>query len=280
MLRPIDWTTPRSVLEALIRHEAVHAIDGFDDLQNRIATPDRRCYGFFHPHAPDEPLIFVEVALTREIPAAIGPILDRHRRPIAPETATTAVFYSISNTQRGLAGIGLGHFLIRQVVDDLKRHLPGLATFVTLSPAPRFAEWLAAARRAGNSGLPAGTVAALSPLDRDGWWRDATTAAAIGAPLLGAAAYYFLAARDDRGRVVDPVARFHLANGARLERLNPLADTTAKGLEQAHGLMVNYRYDPETIEANHAAFVEGGTVVAAPEVRALAGGAAREGTAG
>src|SRR5918997_294684 len=151
VLRPIDWTTPANILEKIIRYEAVHAIQNWDDLRNRLEPEDRRCYGFFHPQLVDEPLIFVEVALTREIPAAISPLLDLARTPIAATEATTAVFYSISNTQKGLGGVSFGNFLIKQVVENLKRELPNLRTFVTLSPVPGFAAWLDRERRAAES---------------------------------------------------------------------------------------------------------------------------------
>ena len=275
MLRPIDWNTPASILEKLIRYEAVHAINGWDDLKSRLGPPDRRCYGYFHPRLPDDPLIFVEVALTRDIPDRIAPILEPDRVPIAPETATTAVFYSISNTQRGLTGVSFGHFLIKQVVEDLRRELPGLKTFVTLSPVPRFARWLAAERTAEVSSLDPAVLAALEPLDAPGWHEDEAVVEAVREPFLAAAACYFLEARDHLGRVPDPIARFHLGNGARLERLDMLGDLSPKALEQAHGLMVNYLYDPQKIEANHEAFAERGEVIASPPVRkALRRGAA------
>ena len=232
ILRPIDWDTPASVLEKLIRYEAVHAIHGWDDLKNRLGPPDRRCYGFFHPRLPDDPLIFVEVAFTREIPGRIAPILDTGREPIAPEEATTAVFYSISNTQRGLAGVSFGNFLIKQVVEDLRREFPGLTTFVTLSPVPRFARWLDAERASEESAfLGPEARAALAALDTPGWHQNAELVESVRAPLLSAAAAYFLRARDGRGRVADAIARFHLGNGARLERLDMLGDTSPNGLE-------------------------------------------------
>lgn len=277
VLRPIDWDTPASVLEKLIRYEAVHAIHGWADLKNRLGPPDRRCYGFFHPRLPDDPLIFVEVALTREIPGHIAPILDTGRAPIAPEEATTAVFYSISNTQRGLAGVSFGHFLIKQVVEDLRHELPGLTTFVTLSPAARFARWLDGERALGEDGLLAPEICtALAPLDDPDWHADADLVDSIHGPLLAAAAVYFLQARDGRGRVADATARFHLGNGARLERLNLLGDASPKGLEQSYGLMVNYLYDPRTIERNHEAYAERDEVIASAAVRRLlASGQAR-----
>ncbi len=270
MLRPIDWDTPASVLEKLIRYEAVHAIHGWDDLKNRLGPSDRRCYGFFHPRLPDDPLIFVEVAFTRDIPGRIASILDTGREPIAPEEATTAVFYSISNTQRGLAGVSFGNFLIKQVVEDLRHEFPGLTTFVTLSPAPRFARWLDAERKSATDGvLGPEARAALATLDTPDWQNDAELVEIVRAPLLAAASAYFLEARDRSGRVADSIARFHLGNGARLERLNMLGDTSAKGLEQSYGLMVNYLYDPRTIERNHEAYAERDEVTASTAVRRL-----------
>ncbi len=191
------------------------------------------------------------------------------REPIAPEEATTAVFYSISNTQRGLGGVSFGHFLIKQVVEDLRHEFPGLTTFVTLSPAPRFARWLDAERKSSEEDGMLGpeTRAALVALDSPDWHSDAAVVEEIGAPLLAAASAYFLAARDGNGRLADPIARFHLGNGARLERLNMLGDTSPKGLEQSYGLMVNYLYDPRTIERNHEAYAERDEVIASSLVR-------------
>jgi malonyl-CoA decarboxylase len=268
VLRPIDWTTPANILEKIIRYEAVHAIQNWDDLRNRLEPEDRRCYGFFHPQLVDEPLIFVEVALTREIPAAISPLLDLARTPIAATEATTAVFYSISNTQKGLGGVTFGNFLIKQVVENLKRELPNLRTFVTLSPVPGFAAWLARERMAeGSACLDTAAKEMLMVLDEPAWHEDAEKVEKIRAILLPAAAYYFLKAKDPKGRLVDPVARFHLGNGARLERLNFLGDVSTKGLKQAHGLMVNYLYALDEIEKNHEAFAEKGVVAASPGVR-------------
>ena len=268
VLRPIDWTTPANILEKIIRYEAVHAIQNWNDLRNRLEPEDRRCYGFFHPRLADEPLIFVEVALTRGIPGAIGPLLDLTRQPTPASETTTAVFYSISNTQKGLGGVSFGNFLIKQVVENLKRELPGLKTFVTLSPVPAFAGWLARERGAETSTcLDAAARAALATLYEPGWSEDPVKAEEVRAPLLQAAAHYFLQAKDPKGRAIDPVARFHLGNGARLEQLNFLGDLSPKGLTQSHGLMVNYLYAPEEIEANHEAFAEKGTVAASAAVR-------------
>ncbi len=268
VLRPIDWTTPANILEKIIRYEAVHAIENWDDLRNRLEPEDRRCYGFFHPQLVDEPLIFVEVALTREIPAAISPLLDLARTPIAATEATTAVFYSISNTQRGLGGVTFGNFLIKQVVENLKRELPNLRTFVTLSPVPGFAAWLARERKTeGSACLDTAAKEMLMVLDEPDWSSDPGKAEKVRDVLLPAAAYYFLKVKDPKGRPVDPVARFHLGNGARLERLNFLGDVSAKGLKQAHGLMVNYLYALDEIEKNHETFAEKGVVAVSPGVR-------------
>jgi malonyl-CoA decarboxylase len=270
VLRPIDWTTPANILEKIIRYEAVHAIQDWDDLRNRLEPEDRRCYGFFHPQLVDEPLIFVEVALTREIAEAVAPLLDQSRRPITASEATTAVFYSISNTQKGLGGVSFGNFLIKQVVDNLKRELPNLRTFVTLSPVPGFARWLERERRTEDSAwLTVQAKNALRFLDEAGWDRDEGIREQVRRPLLQAAASYFLKAKDSKGRPLDPVARFHLGNGARLERLNFLGDLSPKGLEQSHGLMVNYLYALDEIEANHEAFAEKGVVAASPGVRKI-----------
>jgi malonyl-CoA decarboxylase len=268
VLRPIDWTTPANILEKIIRYEAVHAIRDWNDLRNRLEPDDRRCYGFFHPQLVDEPLIFVEVALTREIPASIGPLLDLQRKPIAATEATTAVFYSISNTQKGLGGVSFGNFLIKQVVQDLARELPGLKTFVTLSPVPGFGAWLARERKAEQSrALDHAAKEQLRLLDTPDWQKPGAPLDALREVLLAAAAFYFLKAKTPAGRPVDPVARFHLGNGARLERLNFLGDMSPNGVKQSHGLMVNYLYSIGEIEKNHEVFAESGQVVASAEVR-------------
>jgi malonyl-CoA decarboxylase len=277
VLRRIDWSTPASILEKIIRYEAVHAIHDWDDLRRRIDLPDRRCYAFFHPALVDEPLIFVEVALTREIPGAIEPILATRREPVDPERATTAAFYSISNCQRGLAGVSFGNFLIKQVVEEVSRELPRLSTFVTLSPVPNFAEWLRRERaNEASRALTEYDKMALAPLDNEGWWQDAGVAEDMREPFLRAAAWYFLHARNRRGTPIDSVARFHLGNGARLERLNWLGDTSEKALRQSHGLMVNYQYDLDDIEKNHEAYAGQRLVVASNSVSRLARAPVRE----
>jgi malonyl-CoA decarboxylase len=272
VLRRIDWSTPAAVLEKIIRYEAVHQIRDWDDLRHRIDPPDRRCYAFFHPALIDEPLIFVEVALTREIPAAIAPILTLQREAIAPDKATTAVFYSISNCQRGLAGVSFGHFLIKQVAEEIARETPKLSTFVTLSPSPNFAEWLQQERLNEQSQV----LSALKYLDTLGWWQSEATREPVKEPLVRAAAWYYLHARTRSGSPIDAVARFHLGNGARLERLNWLADTSERAMAQACGLMVNYLYDLEDIEKNHEAYAQQRTVVASKAVTSLNKASARD----
>jgi malonyl-CoA decarboxylase len=270
VLRRIDWSTPAIVLDKIIRYEAVHEISDWDDLRRRIDPSDRRCYAFFHPALVDEPLIFVEVALTRDIPDAIAPILGRGREVMDTDKTRTAAFYSISNCQRGLAGVSFGSFLIKQVVEEICREMPKLSTFVTLSPVTNFAAWLARERSHENSAaLSEADKALFAALDDPNWWRHADAAAKLQDPLMRAAAWYFLRARTERGLPVDAVARFHLGNGARLERINWLADTSDKAIAQAHGLMVNYQYDLDDIETNHEAYAETRTVAAAGAVQRL-----------
>ncbi len=267
VLKRIDWTTPANILEKIIRYEAVHAIRDWEDLRSRVEPPDRRCYGFFHPQLVDEPLIFVEVALTPDIPDSVGKLLDLDRSPIAADEATTAVFYSISNTQAGLSGVTFGNFLIKQVVEDLKSELPNLKTFVTLSPAPGFASWLRSEREEDTTILEPDEKEALKLLDDPQWYLDREKAERVRPALIAAASYYFLKAKTSAGLPRDPVARFHLGNGARLERLNFLGDTSENGLRQSYGLMVNYLYDLDRIEENHEAYAENGTVAAASAIR-------------
>jgi malonyl-CoA decarboxylase len=271
VLRRIDWTTPANILEKIIRYEAVHAIHGFDDLRQRLEPRDRRLYAFFHPALGDEPLIFVEVALTDSIPGAIAPLLKADRVELQPQAATTAVFYSISNAQRGLARVSFGNFLIKQVVEDLKRELPRLQNFVTLSPAPGFAAWLASERADDNSPyLTPATRRALEPLDHENWTKKPAAAEAGAKTLSLLGAHYFLHARTGAGQVIDPVARFHLGNGAKLERLNPLGDLSVVAMRQSYGLMVNYLYELDQIEKNHEAFANKNEVAASQAVRRLA----------
>ncbi len=254
-LQRIDWSTPANVLEKIIKYEAVHEISGWDDLRRRVGATDRRLYAFFHPALGDDPLIFVEVALTADIPGDIGAILSADRIVVAPAKAQTAVFYSISNCQTGLRGISFGNFLIKQVVEELGREWPNLSTFVTLSPVSGLRRW------------------ALDHKDElPQRLSDVVSIAESGTRPVGLSdltAHYMLIARDRRGGATDPVARFHLGNGARLERINPEADASANGQTTSWGVMVNYLYDLDTIERNHEAYSTNDEIIAAPAVRRL-----------
>ncbi|MDE1947691.1 MAG: malonyl-CoA decarboxylase family protein [Burkholderiales bacterium] len=266
-LERVDWQSPAQLLEKLILHEAVHEIDGWDDLRRRL-QPDRRCFAFFHPQLPDEPLIFVEVALLPEMPAEVAPLIDKASTPLPPEQFRCAAFYSISNCERGLRGVSLGNFLIKQVAERLQKELPGLRSFCTLSPIPGFASWLRGgpdlaalpAPKAQAARLAAAHSTLLAACDGDlGALQGAPGLARLDEPaqaalLALAAAYLLHVSPTPHG---DPVARFHLDNGARFERLNPRANLAPKGLRQSFGLMVNYRYDLSRIEASHTQFRRG-----------------------
>jgi len=265
VLRRVDWSSPAALLEKIIRYEAVHEIGDWDDLRRRIDPADRRCYAFFHPRLVDEPLIFVEVALTVAPPAAIAPLLAEKRAHIAPAKARVAAFYSISNCQRGLAGVNFGNFLIKQVVEEIRRELPAIETFVTLSPVPGFRSWLETTE---DPAIAPMRSAALE-LAAEENWPTPPVAAKLRAMLEPLAAYYFLKARRPDGRVVDPVARFHLGNGASLERIDWEGDLSPKGLAESFGIMVNYLYDLDEIERNHEAFVDRGQIAASSAVRKL-----------
>lgn len=247
-IRRIDWSTPADVLEKIIANEAVHAIAGWDDLRQRVGEQDRRLFAFFHPAMPFEPLIFVEVALTDDIPSDIASILSRERRVLDSNDATTAVFYSISNCQKGLRGISFGNFLIKQVVVELERELPRLDTFVTLSPVPGLRAWA----EAGDK---------VQPADRG---PDAETARRI-------AAQYLMRAKRNNGLARDTVANFHLGNGATLYQVHARANESARALGESWGVMVNYLYDQARIEANHQSYSTRQIVSASLEVVDLAG---------
>lgn len=268
-LRRIDWQTPASILEKIIEHEAVHSLDGWDDLRSRIDPPDRHLYGFFHPRLKDEPLIFVEIALCNGIACSIETILSDRREPVDPSVATAAVFYSISNCQDGLKGIPLGSFLIKQVVEDLRHRFEGLRTFATLSPLPSFREWLTRKAEQQKHIEGTGLRRVLDQLERQDWWLDEPLSRQLRGQLLPLAARFLCDTKDAGGRIIDPVARFHLGNGARLERLNWNADTSAEGLRGSCGIMVNYLYDLDKIERNHEQFASTGLVNAAQSVKRL-----------
>ncbi len=266
VLRRIDWSTPASILEKIIQYEAVHEIKGWQELRARLDPPDRKCFAFFHPTLVDEPLIFVEVALTRTIPDSIAPLLDAARMPIDPKRATTAVFYSISNCQDGLQGVSFGNFLIKQVVEELRREMPHLKTFVTLSPVPGFVHWLT---RDAKSALTEEEFEIAGSIGQPEWPKAPNAESVLRPVLSKALATYLLSAKHSSGKPRDPVARFHLNNGARLERVNWLGDVSPKGLREAAGFMVNYVYDLDAIEKNHEEFAHNRAVAASRSVRNL-----------
>ena len=293
-LQQIDWGAPAALLEKLIEYEAVHRIRSWDDLKNRLDS-DRRCYAFFHPRMPDEPLIFVEVALVQGIAGDVGELLDMHKPAGDPARADTAIFYSISNAQKGLAGISFGDFLIKRVVAALSQELPNLKNFATLSPIPGLARWMStkldevegtpltsderkalrAAIAAANTGLSGdGKTAALdagdpperldddlsdqdlitAALEIEYWSEDAGLAAALAPPMLRLGSDYLLNRKGRGGRALDPVAHFHLSNGARMERLNWLGDRSGNGIRQSAGMMINYLYNLSEIDQNHESY--------------------------
>jgi malonyl-CoA decarboxylase len=266
VLRRVDWSSPAALLEKIIRYEAVHEIGDWDDLRRRIDPADRRCYAFFHPRLIDEPLIFVEVALTAAPPSAIAPLLAERRVHVAPGKARAATFYSISNCQQGLAGVSFGAFLIKQVVEEIRRELPAIETFVTLSPVPGFRAWLETTE---DPAVTAAKSAALQLVGEENPLKAAGVAARLRAAIEPLSAYYLMKARRPDGRVIDPVARFHLGNGASLERINWEGDLSPKGLAESFGIMVNYLYDLDEIERNHEAFVNRGQIAASSAVRKL-----------
>ncbi|WP_111430025.1 malonyl-CoA decarboxylase domain-containing protein [Rhodobacteraceae bacterium DSL-40] len=244
VLRPINWESPAHILDKIIAYEAVHAIHSWDDLRRRLRPADRRCFGFFHPVMPDEPLIFVQVALTRGIPGSIQGLLAEERPELKPGEADTAVFYSISNCQAGLAGISFGNSLIKQVVEDLSRELPQLKSFVTLSPIPGLMRWVESEGLGDRAGSPE-TLRLL-------------------------AAHYLINAKRREEKPLDPVARFHLNNGAFIHNIHPMGDLSPNGLTQSGGAMVNYLYDLKRISKNHEDFANNNKVVAAKEILNLA----------
>lgn len=265
-LERIDWNTPAAVLERLIQYESVHEIRGWEDLRRRLAE-DRRCFAFFHPALPGDPVIFVEVALVRDLAESVDPLLDRNGPILDPALADTAIFYSINNCHEGLRGITFGNFLIKQVVVELQREFPTIGRFATLSPVPGFRRWLPGALERLAQPL-------VSEVERDAL-RDLiagsvseTAIAPLQEPLMRLAAHYLLVEKRDM-EPLDPVARFHLRNGARLERMNWFGDRSQRGLGESFGIMANYLYDPRSIEKNHETYVDDHQVVAAARVTRL-----------
>ncbi|OAN42956.1 malonyl-CoA decarboxylase [Paramagnetospirillum marisnigri] len=284
VLERITWRSPAAVLEKIMAYEAVHAIQGWTDLKNRLDS-DRRLYAFFHPRMPDEPLIFVEVALVEEMAGNVQDLLDPTAPVGNPEQAQAAIFYSINNAQKGLNGISFGNFLIKRVVDDLSHEFKRIRTFATLSPLPGFRKWLderlvkgepgllsatehrALTRASGGLGAKGSLKALLAESD---WVVEPDLAQALEAPLTRLAARYLTAEKRPGGlQALDPVAHFHLSNGARVERINWMADLSANGLRQSAGVMVNYLYDLDDIDANHEAYSGLGKVALSSRVKAL-----------
>ncbi|NKB49781.1 MAG: malonyl-CoA decarboxylase [Alphaproteobacteria bacterium] len=282
-LRHVTWAAPADLLEKLIAYEAVHEIQSWTDLKNRLES-DRRCYAFFHPNMPDEPLIFVEVALVDGLADNVQTLLDESAPTGDPEDANTAIFYSISNAQRGLSGVSFGDFLIKQVVDDLSHELPNLKTFATLSPIPGFRAWLDSrldagaellnqdqeTQLAGLAGDTGGAPSLQALLDRPHWYQDEAIVTVLQPILLHLVAGYLLyQRRESAGTALDSVAHFHLSNGAQVERVNWLADLSDRGLQQSAGMMVNYLYALNQISDNHEAYVTGSEIPASSAVKNL-----------
>jgi len=280
-LKRITWQSPALVLEKLMAYEAVHPIESWNDLRNRLDT-DRRCYAFFHPRLPNEPLIFVEIALSKGLPGSVQLLLDQSAPVQDPRAADTAVFYSISNTQKGLRGISFGNLLLKRVIEDFRHDLPRLQVFATLSPLPGFREWLDPALAAGrvvlleaettkfaqSIGHPDAVTALADSLARPDWTGDARLSLALREPMEKLAARYLLQEKSG-GQPLDPVAHFHLNNGARVSHLFWLADSSPRGMKQSYGLMASYRYDLADVDENHERFLRDGHIAAARRVQRL-----------
>jgi len=255
LMEPIDWTTPAHILEKIIAYEAVHEIENWSELRSRLEPEDRYCYGFFHPSMEDEPLVFVEVALTDQVPNGIGEILQRSPAAETPDNPSCAIFYSISTCHRGLAGVSFGNFLIKQVATSLKMRFPQLKTFATISPAPGFRRWLEA-RAEVEDGVRDLLVEFDADADED-----------LRQELDKLAASYFLEQKNNDHEPLDPVARFHLKNGAILERINILGNPSDKGMERSLGTMVNYVYDLSRVEENHEDYVKNNRIISSSQVK-------------
>ncbi len=284
-LQRIDWNSSAALLEKLVGYEAVHEIRSWRDLKNRLDS-DRRCYAFFHPRMPAEPLIFVEVALVQGLASSVQRLLDQKAPLQDPKSADAAIFYSISNCQRGLAGISFGNFLIKRVVTELSAEFPNIKTFATLSPMPGFRRWLDKQIRDDAANLlsddetkallaleaaETGPAALTALLARRSWVRDPAVAKPVEQVLVRLGARYLLVEANGK-RAADPVAHFHLSNGARVERINAAADTSEKGLKESGALMVNYLYAPDKIETYHEDYAGEGKRHASTAVRKLSRG--------
>mgnify|MGYP006080383295 CR=1 FL=1 len=285
-LKVINWNSPASLLEKLGQYEAVHRVRGWMDLKNRLDI-DRRCFAFFHPCMKDEPLIFIQVALVNGLAVQVQELLDEKATVLESDEADTAIFYSISNAQQGLVGISFGNFLIKQVVDQLRRELPQLKRFATLSPIPGFVSWLNRELEAGNVSLRSAELKKMRAIIKDdrkplevlaaamkstGWHHDEALSAAFKPILLRLCAGYLLEAkRSDGQRALNPVANFHISNGARMEQLNWMGDTSAKGMKESAGIMINYLYRLDKIDSYHEAYSGKGKIAASSVVKGLLG---------
>ena len=267
-LRRIDWNTPAAILEKVIHYESVHEIKGWGDLRGRLAA-DRMCFAFFHGTMPDEPIIFVEVALVNGMTESIRALIDSERNELDPAKADTAIFYSINNCHEGLLGIPFGSFLIKQVLLEIRSEFPKIKTFATLSPVPVFRRWLARASEEPQDGhVTDDERKVLELLDEPNWYEDKSTAQQLRPILIRLAAWYFLNAKSG-SEPYDPVARFHLRNGAKLARINWLGDLSENGLRQSAGILVNYVYDLNEIVKNHEEYSSNQKIVVAPTIRKL-----------
>jgi len=266
VLRRIDWDTPASILEKIVQYEAVHKINGWDDLRRRLDATDRRCYGFFHPATRGEPLIFVEVALCNGVASAVAPLLASSQQIDQTDVKPfdTAIFYSISNCQQGLKGISFGNFLLKQVVLELSLEMPQLRKFATLSPVPGFAKWLAGQAQENQQ-----LVSLVSALAHQDWHEDEALQAMMRPQLLHLTATYIATAKSKKNTVSDPVAKFHLGNGACVDAIHWPADLSTKGLSESFGVMINYWYEVDEIEARHEAFVQQQAVALSPKVKTM-----------
>ncbi|MDH3636397.1 MAG: malonyl-CoA decarboxylase [Gammaproteobacteria bacterium] len=268
LTEPLDWTTPAHILEKIIAYEAVHEIERWSELRSRLEPEDRYCYGFFHPSMEDEPLVFVEVALTDHIPRGIGEILRREPTGESPENLTCAIFYSISNCHRGLAGVSFGNFLIKQVATSLKLRFPQLKTFATISPVTGFRRWLDLQAEENND-----IASLLTHFDAEAYEGKQNELDKLAThyfvELEKLAAHYFLIEKNGRNEPLDPVARFHLKNGAMLERINILGNPSDKGMERSLGTMVNYVYDLSRVEENHEEYVRNHKIICSSQVKKL-----------
>ena len=266
ILKKIDWDTEAAILEKIILYDTVHNIDNWNDLKQRLVE-NRRCFAFFHPALEDEPLIFVEVALTRGIAPSMSSIF-KLTEPPTPTKMNTAIFYSINNCQSGLRGIPLGNFLIKRVVAEIEIEIPSIKKFSSLSPVPGFSKWLIKQTNLKEANIPEIDKMMLMMLNKENWHQDPRAVSKLKRPLIKACAHYLKNVKK-RNRPENAVARFHFGNGAELFRINWMGNTTKQGLNDSFGIMVNYRYDPRQIESNHEKYTRNGELALSKSIRSL-----------